>query len=95
MSGSLDPAVFNDVLYFVLVSPPPGGPEEGPGCHCLEDIGFLGRFRPESGGTPIYYHLGPKRSWEVSLAHLKVERQSHKAGVWEGAAAPGSKMSLS
>jgi hypothetical protein len=27
-----DPAVFKDAFYFVLVSPPPGGPGEGPDC---------------------------------------------------------------
>ncbi len=33
-----DPAVFQDALYFVLLSPPPGGSGEGPDCHLSAGI---------------------------------------------------------
>ena len=48
----VNPAVFKDGFYVVFVSPPPGGPGEGPDCHFPKEIVGFGCLNgpPPPGG---------------------------------------------
>ncbi len=51
------PAVFKDVFYFVLVPPPPGGPEEGPDCHFPKEIDGFGPIPARIWGETYFLFL--------------------------------------
>jgi hypothetical protein len=65
-SGELaDPAVFKDAFYVFLVSPPRGGPREGPNYHLPKQIEGFGLVPARIRGLYSFNcHFGPQHSWE-------------------------------
>ncbi len=63
-------AVIKDAFDFVLVSPPPWGPGDGPDCNFPKEIGCLGPIPARiRGETFCYVYFGFKHSWVIGLRH--------------------------